>query len=287
MRWCGHPPVPSDHLHAGAGAEPVVSDDVSVPDGLHVGHESNPRLYGFTAAAHRANHRAAFPDMQAAARQKRRCAREDEQNGSQTGAPGASTADNGQTAADGIVLRHSSDACAAAHPNVLLHAIKQLLAQVFAITGGRGPTGRLHLYFVGGYDDGGRASRSPSAQDGWIGGQIGSGSARSVPLSLPDGERLWRCSELRFGACEEQKTEPDQILRPIRFWCARNRSIICGKGIATAHAAHKHPLRRNTDAGAISFFSPKNVIRNSQAGLLTQHQRPMQPSQPFGQWYLA
>lgn len=56
---------------------------------------------GLASAAHRANHRATFPDMRAAARQKRRCTREDEQNGSQIGVPGISAPDNGQTEVDG------------------------------------------------------------------------------------------------------------------------------------------------------------------------------------------
>ena len=70
---------------------------------------------------------------------------------------------------------------------------------------------------------------------------------------------------------------------PIRFFVQSGSgapTITAGSaaGIAAAHAAHLHPLRRMADAGPISFFSPKNLIRNSQAGLLTQHHRPAQSS---------
>ena len=96
-----------------------------------------------------------LPGDAAAARQNAAAVREEEQNGLQSGA-GLRPQTMGKPRWMGL-LRRSSNACAAAHPDVLLHAIKQLLAQVFAVTGGRGPTGRLHLYFVGGYDDGGRS----------------------------------------------------------------------------------------------------------------------------------
>ena len=218
MRWCGHPPVPSDHLHAGAGVEPVVSDDVSVPDGLHVGHESNPRLYGFTAAAHRANHRAAFPDMQAAARQKRRCAREDEQNRSQTGAPGASAADNGQTAADGGRLYRSCDACAAAHPDVLLHAFKQLLSQEFAENRRPGPNRPPPSVFVGGYDDDKRhdAARLPLMARRC--GRLGVEHPQCLSEMRYHEGRLWQ----EDPSSRDKKTEPDSNLRSIRFWMLHN-----------------------------------------------------------------
>lgn len=159
-------------------------------------------------------------------------------------------------------------------------SIKQLLAQVFAITGGRGPTGRLHLYFVGGYDDGGRSSRATSAR--WR-------NRRADPPLLflrspPNGERAPTSSQaLPRGVGGTKKQNP------IRFF------VQSGSGapaIATsAAAANRHSTyRANASAPAcggcwaISFFSPKNVIRNSQAGLLTWIHRPMQPSQPSGQW---
>ena len=64
----------------------------------------------------------------------------------------------------------------------------------------------------------------------------------------------------------------EQVLDAAQFSAAQRRRF-------RRHRRKSVPDRRIRAAWHISFSRPKNSIRNSQAGLLTQHQRPARSSQ--------
>ena len=162
----------------------------------------------------------------------------------------------------------------AAHPDVLLKSESML--QFGRCCGYRRPvaqTGRLHPCFVGGYDDGKRldALRLPVMAHRC--GRLGAGR----PQCLSEDVESRRQTLARRSIAERQKNRTgfessfNQVLDVAQKSAAQRAQI-------AAATPRIRPDRRVRAAWHISFFSPKNSIRNSQAGLLTQHPRPAQSS---------
>lgn len=163
----------------------------------------------------------------------------------------------------------------AAHPDVLLKS-ESMLQFGQRRCGYRRPvwaTSRLHPCFVGGYDDGKRLDALRLPMMARRCGRLGAGR----PQCLSEDVESRRQTLARRSIAERQKNRTgfessfNQVLDVAQKSAAQRAQI-------AAATPRIRPDRRVRAAWHISFFSPKNSIRNSQAGLLTQHPRPAQSS---------
>ena len=206
--------------------------------------------------------------MQAAARQMRRCAREDEQNGSQGDAPVHPPQTMGKPRRMG-----SDSAGAAMHaqrhiPMLCCMRSNNCLRRYLRKNRRPGPNRPPPSVFVGGYDDGKHhdAARLPMMARRC--GRLGVERPRCLSEMRYHEGRLWQ----EDPSLRDKKTEPDSNLRSIRFWMLHK--LAAHRAQIPAATPRIRPDRRIRAAWHISFFSPKNPIRDLQAGLLTQNQRP-------------
>ena len=163
--------------------------------------------------------------MQAAARQMRRCAREDEQNGSQGEAPGHPPQTMGKPRRMG-----SDSAVAAMHaqrhtPMLCCMRSNNCLRRYLRKNRRPGPNRPPPSVFVGGYDDGKRHDAAHLPMMARRCGRLGVERPRCLSEMRYHEGRLWQ----EDPSLRDKKTEPDSNLRSIRFWMSHKNRLRKGR----------------------------------------------------------